>query len=94
MGFIASAFTAKAGDATRNLVRRRNRTALTLSGITISVASAFAVSALAIILLLQQVRPEDLGQELAHANPWLIAVVVLSVMGSLPVTRSPAGPRT
>jgi putative ABC transport system permease protein len=47
VGFIASAFTAKAGDATRNLVRRRNRTALTLSGLTISVASAFAVSALA-----------------------------------------------
>jgi putative ABC transport system permease protein len=47
VGFIATAFTAKAADATRNLVRRRNRTALTLSGLTISVASAFAVSALA-----------------------------------------------
>jgi putative ABC transport system permease protein len=46
-GFIASAFTPKAGAATRNLVRRRNRTALTLSGLTISVASAVAVSALA-----------------------------------------------
>ena len=47
VGFIASAFTAKADAATRNLVRRRNRTALTLSGLTIAVASAFAVSALA-----------------------------------------------
>ncbi|HSP65703.1 MAG TPA: ABC transporter permease, partial [Candidatus Deferrimicrobium sp.] len=47
VGFIASAFTSKSGAATRNLVRRRNRTALTLSGVTIAVASAFAVSALA-----------------------------------------------
>ncbi len=47
VGFIASAFTSKSGAATRNLVRRRNRTALTLSGLTIAVASAFAVSALA-----------------------------------------------
>jgi putative ABC transport system permease protein len=47
VGFIASAFTARSGPATRNLVRRRNRTALTLSGLTISVASAVAVSALA-----------------------------------------------
>jgi putative ABC transport system permease protein len=47
VGFIASAVTARSGPATRNLVRRRNRTALTLSGLTISVASAVAVSALA-----------------------------------------------
>lgn len=47
VGFIASAFTSKSTAATRNLVRRRNRTALTLSGLTIAVASAFAVSALA-----------------------------------------------
>ena len=47
VGFIASAFSARSGAATRNLVRRRNRTALTLSGLTISVASAVAVSALA-----------------------------------------------
>ncbi len=47
VGFVASAFTPQAGAATRNLVRRRNRTALTLSGLTISVASAVAVSALA-----------------------------------------------
>ncbi len=47
VGFIASAFTSKSGPATRNLVRRRNRTALTLSGLTIAVASAVAVSALA-----------------------------------------------
>ncbi len=47
VGFIASAFTSKSAAATRNLVRRRNRTALTLSGLTIAVASAFAVSALA-----------------------------------------------
>jgi putative ABC transport system permease protein len=47
VGFIAAAFTPKAAAATRNLVRRRNRTALTLSGLTISVASAVAVSALA-----------------------------------------------
>ncbi len=47
VGFIASAFTPKSAAATRNLVRRRNRTALTLSGVTIAVASAFAVSALA-----------------------------------------------
>jgi putative ABC transport system permease protein len=47
VGYIASAFTPKSTAATRNLVRRRNRTALTLSGVTIAVASAFAVSALA-----------------------------------------------
>jgi putative ABC transport system permease protein len=47
VGFIASAFTSKSAAATRNLVRRRNRTALTISGLTIAVASAFAVSALA-----------------------------------------------
>jgi putative ABC transport system permease protein len=47
VGFIASAFSPRAGAATRNLVRRRNRTALTLSGVTIAVASAVAVSALA-----------------------------------------------
>lgn len=47
VGLIASLFTPKAGAAARNLVRRRNRTALTISGLTISVASAVAVSALA-----------------------------------------------
>ena len=47
VGGVASLFTSTAGDATRNLVRRRNRTALTLSGVIISVASAVAVSALA-----------------------------------------------
>ncbi len=47
VGYIVSAFTSKSGPATRNLVRRRNRTALTVSGLTIAVASAFAVSALA-----------------------------------------------
>lgn len=47
VGAIASLFTPKASAATRNLVRRRNRTALTLSGLTISVACSVAVSALA-----------------------------------------------
>ncbi|MDQ6846894.1 MAG: ABC transporter permease [Candidatus Dormibacteraeota bacterium] len=47
VGFIVSAFSSKSAAATRNLVRRRNRTALTLSGLTIAVASAVAVSALA-----------------------------------------------
>jgi putative ABC transport system permease protein len=47
VGGIASLFTPKASTATRNLVRRRNRTALTLSGLTISVACSVAVSALA-----------------------------------------------
>lgn len=47
VGRIASLFTSKAPAATRSLVRRRNRTALTLCGLTISVASAVAVSALA-----------------------------------------------
>jgi putative ABC transport system permease protein len=46
VGAIASLFTPKAFVATRNLVRRRNRTALTLSGLTISVACSVAVSAL------------------------------------------------
>ncbi|MBJ7594380.1 MAG: ABC transporter permease, partial [Candidatus Dormibacteraeota bacterium] len=43
VGLVASLFTPKAGAAARNLVRRRNRTALTISGLTISVASAVAV---------------------------------------------------
>ena len=47
VGRVATLFTPKASAATRNLVRRRNRTALTLCGLTISVASAVAVSALA-----------------------------------------------
>lgn len=47
IGLVATLFTPRARAATRNLVRRRNRTALTLSGLTISVASAVAVSALA-----------------------------------------------
>jgi putative ABC transport system permease protein len=47
VGWAASAFSPRAGAATRNLVRRRNRTSLTLSGVTIAVASAVAVSALA-----------------------------------------------
>jgi putative ABC transport system permease protein len=47
VGAIASLFTPRASAATRNLVRRRNRTALTLSGLTISVACSVAVSALA-----------------------------------------------
>jgi putative ABC transport system permease protein len=48
VGVVAGAFTPLAGVAGRNLVRRRNRTALTLSGLTIAVASAVAVSALAV----------------------------------------------
>ncbi len=47
VGAMASLFTPQASAATRNLVRRRNRTALTLSGLTISVACSVAVSALA-----------------------------------------------
>ena len=47
VGLVASLVTHRASAATRNLVRRRNRTALTLCGLTISVASAVAVSALA-----------------------------------------------
>jgi putative ABC transport system permease protein len=47
VGAIASLVTPNAFAATRNLVRRRNRTALTLSGLTISVACSVAVSALA-----------------------------------------------
>jgi putative ABC transport system permease protein len=47
VGLVATLFTPRANAATRNLVRRRNRTALTLCGLTISVASAVAVSALA-----------------------------------------------
>jgi putative ABC transport system permease protein len=47
VGAVASLFTPQAAAATRNLVRRRNRTALTLSGLTISVACSVAVSALA-----------------------------------------------
>jgi putative ABC transport system permease protein len=47
VGTIAALFTPRAFAATRNLVRRRNRTALTLSGLTISVACSVAVSALA-----------------------------------------------
>lgn len=48
VGAVAAAFTPLAGIAARNLVRRRNRTALTLSGLVIAVASAVAVSALAV----------------------------------------------
>ncbi|HEX4579618.1 MAG TPA: FtsX-like permease family protein [Candidatus Dormibacteraeota bacterium] len=47
IGAIATLVTPRAFAATRNLVRRRNRTALTLSGLTISVACSVAVSALA-----------------------------------------------
>jgi putative ABC transport system permease protein len=47
VGNMASTVSPRSGTAARNLVRRRNRTALTLSGLTISVASAVAVSALA-----------------------------------------------
>lgn len=47
VGAVATLFTPRAFAATRNLVRRRNRTALTLSGLTISVACSVAVSALA-----------------------------------------------
>ncbi len=47
VGFMAAAITPASGAAVRNIVRRRNRTALTLSGLTIAVASAFSVSALA-----------------------------------------------
>lgn len=47
VGFVATGVTPSARTATRNVVRRRNRTALTLSGLTIAVASAVAVSALA-----------------------------------------------
>lgn len=48
VGLLAGAFTPLGPVATRNLVRRRNRTALTLSGLIIAVASAVAVSALAV----------------------------------------------
>jgi len=48
VGAAAAAATPQAATATRNLVRRRNRTALTLSGLTTSVAVAVAVSALAV----------------------------------------------
>jgi putative ABC transport system permease protein len=47
VGNMASMVSPRSATAARNLVRRRNRTALTLSGLTISVASAVAVSALA-----------------------------------------------
>jgi uncharacterized protein (TIRG00374 family) len=42
-----------------------------------------AISALAIYLLSQQVKPEELGQVLSQAQPLPIAVVVLTVMVSL-----------
>ena len=47
VGWIALLLSPRASSASRNLVRRRNRTALTLSGLTISVASAVAVTGLA-----------------------------------------------
>ncbi|MHB8718770.1 MAG: FtsX-like permease family protein [Candidatus Dormibacteria bacterium] len=46
VGAAARLLTPRAPAATRNLVRRRNRTALTLAGLVIAVASAVAASAL------------------------------------------------
>lgn len=46
VGTAATVLTAQGAPASRNLARRRNRTALTLAGLTISVATAVAVSAL------------------------------------------------
>ena len=46
VGLAAHLLTPLAPAATRNLVRRRNRTALTLAGVTIAVASSVAASAL------------------------------------------------
>jgi uncharacterized protein (TIRG00374 family) len=51
------------------------------------VLVGFAVSALAIYLLLQQVKPEQLWQVLSQAKAWPIVLLVLTVQGSL-VTRA------
>jgi putative ABC transport system permease protein len=77
VGFIAGAFTVKAGSATRNLVRRRNRTALTLSGLTISVASAFAVSALA-------------SGAISGGDSWVSNLFAGDVVVRSPVAETPA----
>ncbi|MGH7722955.1 MAG: FtsX-like permease family protein [Candidatus Dormibacteria bacterium] len=77
MGFIATAFTTRAAPATRNLVRRRNRTALTLSGLTISVASAVAVSALA-------------SGAISGGDSWVTQLFAGDVLVSSPVAQTNA----
>ena len=51
------------------------------------IAVGFAVSALAIYFLLQQVSPEAVGQQLARARFWPVMAIMACVTGSL-VTRA------
>jgi glycosyltransferase 2 family protein len=53
----------------------------------VQIALGFGVSALAIFLLLQQVKPDELGPKLAQAQAVPIVIVVLGVLASL-VTRA------
>jgi uncharacterized membrane protein YbhN (UPF0104 family) len=53
----------------------------------LQIVVGFAISALAIFLLLKQVDIDRLGSELAKAQPLPIAIVAVCVMGSL-VTRA------
>ena len=77
VGFVARLFTSKAGTATRNLTRRRNRTALTLSGLTISVACAVAVSTLA-------------AGAISGGNAWVSQLFGGDVVVRSPVTQTDA----
>jgi uncharacterized protein (TIRG00374 family) len=51
------------------------------------VLVGFAISALAVYLLLQQVKPEDVSQALSRVAPGPVALIVLTVLASL-VTRA------
>ncbi|MBV9580656.1 MAG: flippase-like domain-containing protein, partial [Chloroflexi bacterium] len=53
----------------------------------VQIAVGFAISAIAIYFLLQQVSLAQVGEALSHAQPAFIALVIFSVLGSL-VTRA------
>jgi uncharacterized protein (TIRG00374 family) len=53
----------------------------------VQIALGFGISALAIFLLLQQVKPDELGPKLAQAQAVPIVIVVLGVLASL-LTRA------